>query len=83
MYIWENISQTFRLKNIDETKSYFVEETEENELMSKKWKQVCTTLSYSELFLILVYRVNGRISIYDFASFLGIHIRITSSAIGL
>ena len=32
----ENIRQECRLKNIDETKHYFVEETEQNELMSKK-----------------------------------------------
>ena len=31
----ENISQEFTLKNIDETRNYFSEETEENELMSK------------------------------------------------
>ena len=30
----ENISQEFRLKNVDETRNYFVEEIEQNELMS-------------------------------------------------
>ena len=34
----ENISQEFRLKNIDEGRNYFREEIEENELMSKKPK---------------------------------------------
>ena len=34
----DNISQELRLKNIDETRSYFVEEVEQNELMSKKQK---------------------------------------------
>ena len=33
----ENISQEFRLKNIDETKNYFIEEINENELMSKEY----------------------------------------------
>ena len=47
----ENISQEFRLKNIDETKSYFLEEIQQNELMSKKHKKVCTTLNYIEYFL--------------------------------
>ena len=36
----ENISQEYRLKNVDETKNYFVEEIEQNELMSKKHKRV-------------------------------------------
>ena len=33
--IQENISQEFRLKNIDETRNYFVEEIKQNELMRK------------------------------------------------
>ena len=36
----ENISQEFKLKNIDETRNYFFEEIKENELMSKKDKNV-------------------------------------------
>ena len=31
----ENISQEFRLKNIDETRGYFIEEIKQNELMIK------------------------------------------------
>ena len=34
----ENLSQKCRLKTIDETKNYFLEEIEENELMSRKHK---------------------------------------------
>ena len=40
--VGENISQEFRLKNIDETRNYFPKEIEQNELMSKKHKMVCT-----------------------------------------
>ena len=36
----ENISQEFRLINIDKTRNYFVEEIQQNELMSKKTKKV-------------------------------------------
>ena len=36
----ENINQEFRLKNIDETRTYFLEEIKQNELMSKKLKKV-------------------------------------------
>ena len=49
----ENISQEFRLKNIDETRNYSVEEINRNKLISKNPKKVCTTLSYIEQFLIL------------------------------
>ena len=79
----ENISQEFRLKNIDETRNYLIEEINRNELMSKKHKKVCTTLNYIEHFLILASTITGCISISAFASLLGIPIGITSSAIGL
>ena len=49
----ENISQEFRLKDIDETKIYLIEEINWNELISKKHKKVCTTLNCIEHFLIL------------------------------
>ena len=32
----EDLSQEFRLKNIDESRNYFIEEINQNELMSKK-----------------------------------------------
>ena len=48
----ENISQEFRLKNIDETRNYLIEEINRNELISKKHKKVCTNLKYIEHFLI-------------------------------
>ena len=50
----ENISQEFRLKNIDETRNYFVEE-----LMSKRHKKSCTTPNYVEYFLMLSSKVTG------------------------
>ena len=34
----ENMNQEFRLKNIDGTRNYFIEEINQNELMSKKIK---------------------------------------------
>ena len=49
-----NISQEFRLKNIDKTRSYFMEEINENELMSKKYKKICMTLNYIKHLLILM-----------------------------
>ena len=47
----ENISQDFRLKDIDEIRNYFLEEINQNELMSRKHKKVCTTLNYLNAFL--------------------------------
>ena len=76
------MSQEFRLKNINETRNYFLEEIEQNELMSRKHEKVCTTLNYIEHFLILASAITGCISISAFASLLGIPIEITSSAIG-
>ena len=55
----ENISQKLRLKNIDGTRCYFFKETEQNYLISKKHKKVCTTLNYTEHFLILSSAVTG------------------------
>ena len=50
--------------------------------MSKKHKKVCTTLNYIEHFLILASTTTGFVSIFFFASLVGITIRITSSATG-
>ena len=51
--------------------------------MGKKHKLVCTTLNYIEHFLILASTITGFISIYAFASLIGIPIGIMSSAIRL
>ena len=51
--------------------------------MSRKYKKVCTTLTYIEHFLILVSTISECILISTFAFLLGILIGITSPAIGL
>ena len=51
--------------------------------MSKKHKNVCTTLNYIEHFLIWASSITGYISISDFASLLSIPVGITRSEIGL
>ena len=68
----ENISQEFRLKNIDETRNYFLEEIKQNELMSKKHKKISLTLNFIERFLILASTITGCISISLFTSLIGI-----------
>ena len=71
------MSQEFRLKNIDETWDYFLEEIEQNKLMSRKHKRVFTTLDYIEYFLILNSTITGCIWVSDFASLLDISIGIS------
>ena len=51
----EDISQEFRLKNIDETRHYLIEEINGNELISKKHKKDCTLTIRVSLSNILVY----------------------------
>ena len=76
----ENISQIFKLKNIDQTRSYLIEEINRNELMCKKNKKAWTTLNYIEHFLILASTIIGSTSISAFAFLVFIPIGITSSA---
>ena len=68
---------------MDETRNYFLEEIAQNKFMGRKHKKVCTTLIYIEHFLISVSTITRCISLSAFASWLGIPIEITSSAIGL
>ena len=79
----KNITQEFRLKNTDKTKNYFIKETNQNELMSKKQKKVCTTLNYIENLLILASAIILCVSITDFVSLVGISIGIVIFALGL
>ena len=51
----ENISQEFKLKNLHEAKNYLIEEKYGNELISKKHKEVCTTLNYIEHFRLYTF----------------------------
>ena len=45
----ENISQEFRLKEIDKTRNYFIEEIKQKELVCKKNKKVCKILNYMHI----------------------------------
>ena len=44
----ENISQEFRLKEIDKKRNYFIGEMKQNELIRKKHKKVCKILNFNE-----------------------------------
>ena len=49
------MSQEFRLKNVNETRNYFLEKVKQNDLMSRKRKMVCTTRNYIEHFLTFLF----------------------------
>ena len=78
----ENVSQKFRLNNIDEIKNYLIKEMNQNELMSKKDKKVCRKLSCIEYLIILISTVTGCVSISAFAFLVRIPIGITIFAVG-
>ena len=79
----ENLSQEFRLKNIKEIKNYFIKETNQNELMSKKHKKVCRNLTYIDHFLVSASSITGCVSVSALASLVVIPIGITSFMVGL
>ena len=76
-------SRKIRLKNIDETRNYLIEEIIQNELISQKHKHVYRVLNYIEHLLVLISRVTGCVSIPVFASLVAIPIGNTISAIEL
>ena len=80
---YENKGQEFRFENIEQTEYHFIKEIDQNELTSKKHKDICIVLPYIELLLILASPATGCISISAFSSFLGVPIGLMSSAIGL
>ena len=79
----EEASLKFRLRKIDETRTYFLDEIKHNDLMSEKYKKTCKYLNYVEHLLILVSTVTGCVSISAFASLVCVPFGITSSAVGL
>ena len=75
------MSQECRLKNMDETRNYFLEEIKYSALMSRKHKKVCPTLNYIEHFLNLTSTITGCISISAFASLIDISIGLKICAV--
>ena len=71
------------MKNVDETRKFFVEEIKQNKLMSKKHKKVCRVLNYIKHSPILFSKVTECVSISALACSVGIPIGIKSSAIRL
>ena len=79
----EEVSLQFRLRKIDETRNYLLDEIKHNDLMSEKYKKTCKYLNYVEHLLILASTIPGCVSNSAFASFVCVPIGITSSAVGI
>ena len=80
----EDISQEFRLKNIEETRIFFIKEIGQKEFMrSAKHKKGYMTQICIKHYLILPSAVTGFVSISAFACLVGTPIGITSSTIRL
>ena len=63
---FKRMSQELRLKNIDQTRKYFLNEIKQNELMSRMHKKVCTTLNYIKHVFIVASTITGFIPTYVF-----------------
>ena len=57
------------MKKIDESRNYFLDEIEQNELISKKHRNVYITQNCTAYFFILAFTVTLRVSISAFAFF--------------
>ena len=60
-----------------------MEQIKNNGLMSEKHKKLYIILNHFEHFLISVPAISGSVSIYTFASSVGVTVGITSFAVGL
>ena len=79
----ENISQSLDFKKRKWVTSYFIEEMNQNELMSKKHKKVSRVPNFIEKVLILASAVTEYASISALASLVGSFVPILSSALEL
>ena len=79
----EEASLDFRLRKIDETRKYLLDEIKHNDVMYEKYKKTCKYLNYAEHLLILASAVTNCVSISAFASLVGVPAGIRSSAVGI
>ena len=55
----EEASLEFRLRKVDETRSYLLDTIKHNDLMSEKYKKACKYLIYIKHLLILASSIAG------------------------
>ena len=77
----EEGSLEFRLRKIDETRSFLLDEITHNDLMGEKYKKACKYLNFVEHLLILVSTIIGCVSLSGFSSLISIPVDITSSGV--
>ena len=75
--------QQFRLKKPNEIKDYFVAETKERELMSKRLSKYIASLDYFDKSLIVLSVTTGSISIASFATVIGAPVGMMSASCSL
>ena len=71
MYSSLNDQKQYRLNKISEVKDYFITETRERELMSKKVSKYIASFDCFDKSLIVLSATSGRISIALFATVIG------------
>ena len=64
----EKASPKFRLRKIDETRNYLLDEIKHNALISEKYNKTCKYLNYVEHLLILASTIAGCVPISAFGS---------------
>ena len=78
-----NDQQQFRLSKINEIKDYFVAETKERELMSKRLSKYIASFDYFDKSLIVLSVTTGSISIVSFATVIGTPVGMVSASFSL
>ena len=74
-------SLEFRLRKIDETRRYLLDELK-YDLKNDKYKKTCMYLNYGEHLLILISTVNGCVLDSACASLVCVPVGVTSSSVG-
>ena len=81
MNMVEEAALEFRLRKINETRNYHLDEINCNHLFSEKYKKTCKYSNYVEHLLILFSTVTGCFSRSPFASLVFVLLGITSYAV--
>ena len=79
----EEASPGFRLRKIDEIRSYLLDEMKHNDLMSEKYKKSCKYIIYVEHLLILVSAITGYLLISAFASLVAAPVGVMISEVAI
>ena len=65
----DEVSFQFRLRKIDETRNYLLDEIKHNDLIKEKYKNTSTYLTYVEHLCLLVWTFTGYVSISNISSY--------------